>query len=143
MNNPNKIKVSSLSSSRQNDFINNAYMSEAVVIVKEKREERKKLTQPKVETREQFFAKKRSLEDIPFLPNQNFGIAMAIIFLPYAIGVTFIFFYIFGGNFTRLMKVADNHSFILVWAIGYELMAITFILWVFKMLLFSLVKKTQ
>ena len=139
MKNPNKLKVSPLS--RKNDFINDSYMSEAVVMVREKRDERRKATQPKVKTRQEFMSKKRSLEDIPFLPNQNFGIAMAFIFLPYTIGVVFLFFYVFEASWSRLMKVAGNHSFILVWAIGYELMAVTFILWVFKMLIFSLVRK--
>jgi len=139
----NKDKITPLSRSRKNDFINDSYMSEAVVMVREKREERKKSKQPKVQTREEFLGKKRTLADIPFLPNENFGIAMTIIFLPYTVGVIFLFFYAFDASFSRMMKVAGNHSFFLVWAIGYELIAVTFILWVFKMLLFSVVKKPK
>ena len=142
MKKQDKIKLAP-PSSRKNDFINDSYMSEAVVMVRDKREERKKVIKPKVKTREEFLGKKRTLEDIPFLPNENFGIAMAVIFLPYLVGITFIFFYIFDADFSRLIKVADNHSFILVWAIGYEMMAVGFILWVFKMLIFSLVKKPK
>ena len=133
-------------SKERHHFINNAYMSEAVVMVDDKREDRRqqrRSPKPVIETRDEFLNKKRALSDIPFMPNENFGVGMMIVFIPYSMGLLFIFFYIFEASLDRMMKMSHEHSFILIWMIGYELISGLFILWVFKMLLFSLVSKPK
>ena len=121
----------------RSDLKNDPYILQAAVVLKE-REEEKRLQQANRRTApKEFLLKKRSISDIPIIPQGDFGILMFIGLVPYITGLLFIFFYIFKANISRLVYMADNHSYLLIWAIGYEIIAGLVLLWIVKVLLFS------
>lgn len=53
--------------------------------------------------------------------------------LPYIAGLFFHFFYVSEGNIDLFLSLNEQTSFMLTWAIGYEIIATLIILWVVKM----------
>jgi len=53
-------------------------------------------------------------------------------FLPYITGLMFLFFYIAEGQPKLFLSLNENSPFILTWAMGYEILAILAILYIFK-----------
>jgi len=117
---------------------NDPYMQEAIIIVNEKRAERKrKKSREEVKNRD-FLLKRRTLSD--FLPAGNEDISLIMIFtlVPYSVGMVFVFFVIAHASFTKLISLAKYHSFLLIWAIGYEIVAGLLLLWFAKIIFYAL-----
>jgi len=52
--------------------------------------------------------------------------------LPYIAGLLFLFFYIAGGKPKLFLSLNDDASFIMTWAIGYEIIAVLLLLLIAK-----------
>jgi hypothetical protein len=115
---------------------NDPYMLEASIMIKSR--ENKRLKQHILkEKRSDFLHKDRRLEDLPFMPKSDLGLWMYILFVPYAIGAIFILFYVFRGDLYRFIDIFRDYSSFLIWGIGYEIIAVSIILWVIKVLMFD------
>ncbi len=53
-----------------------------------------------------------------------------LIVIPYLFGAVFLFFYIAHGDFDNF-KLLDKSAFLIVWAIGYEIVAFIILLYIF------------
>ena len=60
-------------------------------------------------------------------------LAIYFITIPYLAGLLFIFFYIGKGDTTVLLSLNDDNSFLITWAIGYEVVASIILLWIAKL----------
>ena len=126
-----------MAKSLKNNIYDDPYMREAVVIIKERASERKKLKKHKPDKPVEVLLKKRSINE--FLPDGNEDITIITIFilLPYLTGIIAVFFVIAGGSITRLIYISKYHSFPLLWAIGYEVLAFLLLSWILKVFFFS------
>jgi len=76
------------------------------------------------------------LSDTPlFFPEGYEKIFLAIYFasIPYIAGLLFQFFYISDGHIELFLSLNEKSSFILTWAIGYEIIATFCLLYIIKM----------
>jgi len=76
------------------------------------------------------------LSDAPlFLPPgyENLFFAFYFVLLPYLAGLMFQFFYICSMKIDVFLSLYAQSNFILIWAIGYELIAFTILLSIIKM----------
>ncbi|HHO65693.1 MAG TPA: hypothetical protein ENJ71_04130 [Epsilonproteobacteria bacterium] len=60
-------------------------------------------------------------------------LAIYFITLPYIAGLLFLFFYVAEGKAELFLSLNDESSFILTWAIGYEIIAALLLLYIVKM----------
>jgi len=83
-----------------------------------------------------------TLSDTPlFFPEGLEHIFLTIYFmlLPYIAGLLFLFFYISNGDYNIFLSLNDTNSYILTWAIGYEVLAaITLLIIIKNAITFSL-----
>ncbi len=82
-----------------------------------------------------FTGKKVTFDDTPlFFPEGFEKIFLAIYFvsLPYIAGVLFLFFYVADGKVEVFSSLNQESSFILTWAIGYEILAVLALLYIAK-----------
>ncbi len=128
---------------RNQELYNDPYMREAIIIVNEQREIRKKKKPKENKKNREFLLKRRTLSD--FLPAGNEDISLITLFtlLPYSAGMIFVFFVIADASFTKLISLAKYHSFLLIWAIGYEIVAGILLLWFFKIIIFAIFEGTE
>ena len=59
-------------------------------------------------------------------------LAIYFVVLPYITGLLFLFLYVAGGKAELFLSLNDESSFILTWAIGYEILATLAILYIVK-----------
>jgi len=59
-------------------------------------------------------------------------LAIYFVALPYIAGLLFLFFYVAEGKAELFLSLNDDSSFILTWAIGYEIIAALAILFIVK-----------
>ncbi|MEA3492181.1 MAG: hypothetical protein U9R27_09800 [Campylobacterota bacterium] len=113
---------------------------EQVKIIKKK----KKKSEEESEDRG-FMKREVNLMDSVFFPDGFEHIMLAIYFLtiPYIAGLLFIFFYIGKGDYTIFLTLNDENSFIITWAIGYEVVAFFLLLWITKLGISSLLVKEE
>ena len=52
-----------------------------------------------------------------------------LLLIPYSVGNLFLFFYIGGGEMSNY-SLLDKSAFLIVWAIGYEIVAILSLIWI-------------
>ena len=96
-----------------------------------KRHQKRKIQRPAG-----YFSKEVDLQKTPILffpPGKEMlflGIYFAI--LPYITGLLFMFFVVAKGNPALFTSLKATDSFIMVWAIGYEILAAIIILWIIK-----------
>lgn len=67
-----------------------------------------------------------SYSDTPFFFPERFEhifLAIYFITLPYIAGLLFLFFYISNGDYNIFLSLNNTNSYILTWAIGYEILA--------------------
>ena len=94
------------------------------------------------------FAKQEvDLTETPlFFPEGFEKVFLSIYFvvLPYIAGLLFLFFYIAEGEIKQFLSMNDDSSFILTWAIGYEILAVLLVLYIIKSAIsFSVKNKGQ
>lgn len=119
------------------------YMREAVVIIKEKAEEKRKIKKKTNDKPVEVLFKSRSIDE--FLPDGNEDITIVTMFtlLPYLTGIIFAFFAIAGGSITRFITLSKYHSFGLLWAVGYEILAFLILSWIVKIFLCSFLPEQE
>jgi hypothetical protein len=83
-----------------------------------------------------FGAQKVDFKDYVFVPENYESIAYLLYFIcvPYASGAIFLFLFIAGGDYDNFMLL-DLNSFLVVWLIGYEIVAAFLLFWIFIMFL--------
>ena len=64
---------------------------------------------------------------------ENIMLALYFAIVPYIVGLLFIFFYIGKGDTTVFLSLSDENSFLITWAIGYEVTAAIMLLWIAKL----------
>jgi NAD/NADP transhydrogenase beta subunit len=64
---------------------------------------------------------------------ENIMLFIYFITIPYLVGLIFIFFYIGGGDYTVFLSLDNENSFMVTWAIGYEVVAAMILLWIAKL----------
>jgi len=83
-----------------------------------------------------FAQQKITFDDTPlFFPAgmEKFFLLIYFILLPYIAGLIFLFFYVGEGKTDLFLSLSEDSSFILTWAIGYEIIAVLMILYIIKM----------
>ncbi|MDQ7084516.1 MAG: hypothetical protein Q9M36_06120 [Sulfurovum sp.] len=114
------------------------YMLEALVVIKKKAPILLNLKQEILQKkRKAFLFKKINLKEVAFLPSSDFGLFLTFTFVPYLFGFIFIFFYIFSARMEYFTHVLSHYPFLWIWMIGYEMIAVTIVVWVIKIVLFS------
>jgi len=89
-----------------------------------------------IQSSEKFTEQEIDLAKTPlFFPKgyENIFLTLYIIFLPYIVGILFLFLYASEGKIEMFMTVNKLSSVIVTWSIGYEIIAILIILYVIKM----------
>ena len=84
---------------------------------------------------EKFLQKNITFDDTPlFFPEgfEKLFLLLYFITLPYIAGILFLFFYIANGKKELFLSLNDDASFIMTWAIGYEIIAAIVLLWIIK-----------
>jgi hypothetical protein len=82
-----------------------------------------------------FTGKKVTFDDTPlFFPEGFEKLFLAIYFvsLPYIAGLFFLFFYVSNGKVDVFSSLNQESSFILTWAVGYEILATLALLYIAK-----------
>ena len=85
---------------------------------------------------ENFSDQEVDLKKIPlFFPEgyENIFLTLYFIFLPYIVGVLFLFLYASEGDIEFFLSVNKFSSIIVTWSIGYEIIAVIIVLSVIKM----------
>ena len=76
--------------------------------------------------------------------NSDGFLVIYFITLPYITGLLFLFFYVAEGKAELFFSLNDDSSFIMSWAIGYEILATLFILYIIKSAIaFSMKNRTK
>jgi len=86
-------------------------------------------------TNEKFTQQNITFDDTPLLfpaGMEKFFLLIYFIVLPYIAGLLFLFFYVGGGKTELFLSLNEESSFMLTWAIGYEIIAGVLILWIIK-----------
>ena len=86
-------------------------------------------------TNTKFMQQKISFEDTPiFFPQgmEKFFLLLYFISLPYVAGTFFLFMYVGKGKTDLYLSINEKFSFIISWAIGYEIIAALILLWIIK-----------
>jgi hypothetical protein len=52
--------------------------------------------------------------------------------IPYIVGLVFLYFYVASGKTETFLALSESSSFILTWAIGYEIIAVVSLIWIIK-----------
>ena len=82
-----------------------------------------------------FSEKEVKLSDTPLYFAQGFEkifLTLYFIALPYITGLLFLFFYVAAGDYKLFLSLDQGSSFILTWAIGYEILATLTLLYIIK-----------
>jgi len=86
-------------------------------------------------TSDKFTQQNITFDDTPlFFPAgmEKFFLILYFILLPYIAGTLFLFFYVGEGKTNLFLSLNEDSSFIMTWAIGYEIIAGLILLWVIK-----------
>ncbi len=89
----------------------------------------------RIENNHKFSQKKITFDDTPlFFPAGLEKIFLIIYFiaLPYISGIMFLFFYVGERSTELFLSLNDDSSFILTWAIGYEILSCIILLFIIK-----------
>jgi len=121
----------------RDNMYDDPYMMEAVVIIKDKAKEKRKLKKMTRDKPSEVLFKSRSIYE--FLPDGNEDITIVTLFLllPYLTGIIFAYIVIAEWSITKLISLSKYHSFGLLWAIDYEILAFLTLSWILKMFIFS------
>jgi len=78
-----------------------------------------------------FGSQKVELRDFLFVPEQLEAVFYTLygLFIPYVTGVIFLFFFVAGGSFENF-KLLNMDAFLIIWLIGYEIVASLALMWI-------------
>ena len=99
-------------------------------------ERNKKATQSRKTKAKSFASKKVDFKDYIYVPEEWEGVAytLYILLIPYIVGSIFLFLTIARGD-AENYQMLDTSAFPIVWAIGYEIVAIVMLVWITIMFL--------
>ena len=125
---------------KKNNFDNNPLHHDSSLPTRKRWSRRKKK-----EEDEGFFQQDISLTGSLFFPDGYEYLMLAIYFIsiPYLAGLLFIYFYIGKGDTTVFLSLSDNNSFLITWAIGYEVVASLMLLWIMGLGIASVFKSKK
>ncbi|MFT7879485.1 MAG: hypothetical protein ABXS91_03735 [Sulfurimonas sp.] len=75
-------------------------------------------------------------EDTPlFFPHglEKIFLVIYVVSLPYITGLLFLFIYVAKSDYEAFLLLVQESSFIVTWAIGYEILAVLILLYIIKM----------
>lgn len=83
-----------------------------------------------------FGSQRVEFKDYVYAPDDYEWLAYLLYFvtIPYVTGAIFLFLFVAGGDYDNFMLLNLN-SFFIVWAIGYEIVAVFLLFWIFIMFL--------
>ncbi len=87
-----------------------------------------------------FSKQKIEMEQAPFFfpPGyETIFLSIYVVSLPYIMGILFLFFYISHANFELFSVINRKSSFLFTWAIGYEILAAMFFIFIIKLFIDS------
>ena len=92
-------------------------------------ERNKKAAQTRKTKAKSFASKKVDFKDYIYVPEEWEGVAytLYILIIPYVVGSAFLFLTIARGNVDSF-QMLDTSAFLIVWAIGYEIVAIVMLI---------------
>ena len=93
-----------------------------------------------------FSQQKIEMEQAPFFfpPGyENIFLAIYFLTLPYIMGLIFLFFYIANANIDLFSSISAKSSYLFTWAIGYEVLAAMFFLFILKLFFASIKSDRQ
>lgn len=98
-------------------------------------ERREKLKQSKIAKKKKkvsFGAQEVDFKEYVFVPEgyEFLTYALYVVCVPYLVGAVFLFFFVAGGDFDNFMLLRLN-AFMIVWLIGYEIVAAFLLSWIF------------
>lgn len=90
----------------------------------------------KPKKRVSFASKKVELRDFAPVPEgwEYFVYTFYAVAIPYILGAVFLFFAVAGADYGNFMLL-NMSAFIIVWLIGYEILAVIMLLWILKLYL--------
>ncbi|MCO4846132.1 MAG: hypothetical protein KC427_08955 [Sulfurovum sp.] len=89
-----------------------------------------------IRSSDKFSEQEVDLQKTPFFfPKgyENIFLTLYFIFLPYIVGILFLFLYASKGKVEFFLSVNELSSVIVTWSIGYEIIAVLIVLYVIKM----------
>ncbi|MEO1937476.1 MAG: hypothetical protein ABGW85_02460 [Sulfurimonas sp.] len=78
-----------------------------------------------------FGSQKVEFKDFLFIP-ENWEFAaytFYVVGVPYFVGAVFLFFFVAGGNYENF-KLLNMNAFLIIWMIGYEIVAVFSLIWI-------------
>lgn len=113
--------------------------SNALEIIAERPKQVKKPAAKSANT--SFTQQKIELEQAPFFfpPGyENIFLSIYFLTLPYVLGLLFLFFYIAKANGELFLSISEKSSYLFTWAIGYEVFAVMFFIFIIKLFIDSI-----
>jgi len=100
------------------------------LIMKERKEKSSKHKHTK-KKKVSFGAQEVHFKDFLFIPEKWEGIfyLFYIVGIPYIAGAIFLFFFVAGGSYENF-KLLNMNAFIIIWLIGYEIVAVFSLIWI-------------
>ena len=89
--------------------------------------------------RELYLRKNLSLSDLnTYFPTgfETLFLFFYALLLPYIAGLVFLLLFFSRLNITIMQSIFNAHSFFLTWCVGYEILAISFLLYLLKKIIF-------
>lgn len=101
------------------------------LLQQERREKIKHSHKPK-KKKVSFGAQKVDFKDYVFVPDgyEFIAYSLYVLCVPYIAGAIFLFFFVAGGDYENFMLLRLN-AFLIVWLIGYEIVAVFLLSWIF------------
>jgi len=87
-----------------------------------------------------FSKQKIEMEQAPFFfpPGYEYiFLSVYVLTIPYVTGILFLFFYIANANFELFLSINGKSAFLFTWAIGYEILATIFFIFIIKLFIDS------
>jgi len=83
-----------------------------------------------------FGSQKVDFKDFLFIPENWEGAFYAFygVGVPYIFGAVFLFFFVAGGNYENF-KLLNMNAFLIIWLIGYEIVAVFSLIWILMLYL--------
>jgi cellulose synthase/poly-beta-1,6-N-acetylglucosamine synthase-like glycosyltransferase len=81
--------------------------------------------------KQSFTSQKIDFKDFLFIPEglATFFYLLYGIGIPYLVGAIFLFFFVAGGNYDNF-QLLDLNAFLVIWMIGYEIVAVFSLIWI-------------
>jgi len=78
-----------------------------------------------------FASQEVDFKDFLYIPEKWEGAAYAFYFVgvPYIVGAVFLFFFVAGGSYENF-KLLNMNAFLIIWLIGYEIVALFSLIWI-------------